>query len=299
MATLIQNGVQIAFGIELELLLQAKDKRLSDLKRLGYVDNDKEHRSELGRGMNQQAIEKYIQQRLDAVQLPSQQRRNKMAQKDYSLWGIEKDESITKKKIGCYGVELVSPVLFHGWPNTLEQVIDIIKDAFTIVEDASTGTHVHIAPLGRPWSDAEFKQLSKGIVAWSTLLEPLMPRPSRNCYARWNHEQWPDRKQQENIIMSIDRLSRDEIKHKISLDRRYAWNLYPTDTIEFRRPYQTLSHKEALHWVVLTLSLVSFFLRNGELQVPQQNDIKAAREKIRKESNKLGLALHLNFSFCK
>lgn len=101
MATLIQNGVQIAFGIELELLLQAKDKRLSDLKRLGYVDNDKEHRSELGRGMNQQAIEKYIQQRLDAVQLPSQQRRNKMAQKDYSLWGIEKDESITKKKIGC------------------------------------------------------------------------------------------------------------------------------------------------------------------------------------------------------
>ncbi|PVI00895.1 hypothetical protein DM02DRAFT_628133 [Periconia macrospinosa] len=155
------------------------------------------------------------------------------------------------------GVELVSPVLFDDWPNTLEQVIGIITDAFTIVEDSSAGTHVHVARLGRPWSDAEFKQISKGIVAWSALFEQLMPLPSRNTYAKWNKEQWPDKKQQDNIVMAINRLSRKKIEAVISHERYFAWNLTPDNTIEFRRPYQTLSCKHALHWVVLTLSLVS------------------------------------------
>ena len=120
------------------------------------------------------------------------------------MWGVERDSSLTKDKIGCClnppsfllrqgslkdkldGVELVSPVLFDDWPNTLEKVMGIITDAFTIIEDSSAGTHVHVAPFGRPWSDAELKQISKGIVAWSALFEQLMPRPSRNKYAKWN-----------------------------------------------------------------------------------------------------------------
>lgn len=97
MATTADGDVQLGFGIELEFVLQVKQKRLSDLGTYGYEDT---HKTELAVVRNRQAVSKYLQAQLDAVELPCEIRTNYGGDKDYSMWGIEQDSSL-KEGPGC------------------------------------------------------------------------------------------------------------------------------------------------------------------------------------------------------
>lgn len=111
----------------------------------------------------------------------------------------------------------------------------------------------------------------------------------RDKYAAWN--QWN---------AELDALSLNDIVEVVSPDRYRAWNFRPLldarGTIEFRRPYQTLSRDGAQHWVAFTLGLFAAFLQNGNLQLPL-DDAKDVRKAIGKEANKLGLGRLLNHRF--
>jgi hypothetical protein len=81
MATTADGTVKLGFGIELELLLQLKQRRLGGLEKLGYKDA---HKSKIDILRNRQAISKYLESRLVAVELPCQIRARN-SQKDYSI----------------------------------------------------------------------------------------------------------------------------------------------------------------------------------------------------------------------
>ena len=183
------------------------------------------------------------------------------------------------------GIEIVSPVLQEDWQGKVSKLFAVMDRSFTLVSHESAGTHVHVAPLGRSWTLAEIRQISKGIVAWREPLSVLMER-QRDRYATWNTWSYLS-----SVSNDVDALSMNDLVQKISPTRYHAWNLRPLEdvrgTIEFRRPYQTLSLEGAQHWVATTLGLFAAFIRNGELDIPATD--AETRKRIRKEVHKLDL----------
>ncbi|KAF1831788.1 hypothetical protein BDW02DRAFT_581773 [Decorospora gaudefroyi] len=285
-----RNGNHLGFGIELELVLQAKPNRLAELEAHRYKD------LQLQVVRNRQAIKKYFESQLVAAQLLCQIRTNG-TNKDYTMWGVEHDPS-WKPGVGCCattplnpwqnivltflldGVEIFSPVLFEDWQTKITSVFDVIERAFTTVQNESAGTHVHVAPVGRNWTLAEIRQISKGVIAWAAPLRELMDR-NRGTYAVWND--WDG---------SVDALALNDLVNSMSPNRYCAWNFRPLvdsrGTIEFRRPYQTLSVRDANHWVTATLCLFATFTRNGGLNAPLA-ETKVISNRLAAEAKKLRL----------
>lgn len=169
---------------------------------------------------------------------------------------------------------MVSPILGlpndkpdeRSWTRKLEDVFACIERYFHIIDTTGASTHIHVAPVGRPWSQAEIVSIGKGINLISDII-PALPRLADSEMTA----QWAKINPQGAVNDSSPILS---VVQSLCPDRNVAWNLRPMfnepehpakGTIEFRRPPQSRSAHEAKLCIIITLCLVVLFLEKNEL----------------------------------
>jgi len=210
----------------------------------------------------------------------------------YGMWQVDDDASVVEARKTCSvlsrfkivaaltelpqidRVEVVSPILglptdmpdACSWTHKLETLFACIERYFHIIDTSGASTHIHVGPVGRPWSRAEIVSIGEGINLISDII-PVLPRlADTERTANWAKKNPQGAFNDSSTIRSV--------VQSLCPDRNVAWNLRPMfdepdrpvkGTIEFRRPPQSRSAGEAKLCITITLCLVVLFLEKNEL----------------------------------
>lgn len=154
-----------------------------------------------------------------------------------------------------------------------------MTDALQIIEHSSCSTHIHIGYSGG-WSLYDLKQLAKGWLWLERKIVEALPEHRQNCIwgvpnhlCRSNDESsklcdlYAEAIETNNfasLFSFVDEAnSIEELMIRAAPERLLAWSLKSTSTcgtVEFRRPPQSLSAEDTIHWVEMTIEIVVWAL---------------------------------------
>ncbi|OAL53598.1 hypothetical protein IQ07DRAFT_667614 [Pyrenochaeta sp. DS3sAY3a] len=273
------SDVILGFGVELEMGIEANVDGLKLLT--SYYDFDENepcHRDGTeylictdSREGNRSSIYDFLAYYLSDSELQTVV--GDPENREYSKWQLDNDESVMEAGT-TYRVEVVSPILGlpthkpdeRSWTYELEKLFACIERYFHVMDTTGASTHIHVAPVGRPWSQAEIVSIGKGINLISDII-PTFPRLAETeRTAKWAKVNPQAAFNNSSTIRSV--------VQALCPDRSVAWNLRPMfnepehpakGTIEFRRPPQSRSADEAKRCITITMCLVVLFLEENEL----------------------------------
>lgn len=180
--------------------------------------------------------------------------------RDYSLWRVERDGSVTDYR--GFGGEVVSPVL--SGPDGIRQVIAVmqaLRQAGARV-DRRCGMHVHV-----DCGDMTGEQIGRLMVAYADRQDAFdaMVAPSR-------------RAGRNTYCQPFSQYAKDQNKQSLELRRRAAdseryrtvnlQNLGRTGTVEFRQHQGSLNGTKATAWIKMLLSLTASVMATADEYLP-------------------------------
>jgi hypothetical protein len=264
------SDVILGFGVELEMGIEPNVDGLEMLTRFFEFD-DSESGHQLGDGdkisfhgprfNNRDNIHEFLANYLTQSGLPAVV--GHPEHRKYDMWQVDDDDSVMEAGKTCSvlsrfkivaaltelpqidRVEVVSPILglptdkpdACSWTHTLEKLFGCIERYFHIVDASGTSTHLHVGPVGRPWSRAEIVSIGEGINLISDII-PVLPRlADTEMTAKWAKMNPQGAFNNSSTIRSV--------VQSLCPDRNVAWNLRPIfdepnqpvkGTIEFQQP---------------------------------------------------------------
>uniref|UniRef100_A0A093VGY4 Uncharacterized protein n=1 Tax=Talaromyces marneffei PM1 TaxID=1077442 RepID=A0A093VGY4_TALMA len=206
--------------------------------------------------------------------------------REYKAWSVVDEPAMNSgKDFRFCGLEFVSPVFKYGerqfWGKEIQKLSDFILRHSHVEMDNSTGLHIHVAPLNRPWSLLEQKHIADAVYYFHEPLKELFPDHSfTQAFLKSNFTENPflinlppeksfsalihDTQTTEELIDLINPPTSpgDDFSR-----RYYAWNftnsserksvcLYPKHTVEFRLPRSTTGIDIIQKWIAFTVTFL-------------------------------------------
>jgi hypothetical protein len=178
-------------------------------------------------------------------------------------------------------VEIVSPKFgdLYTCYSQIGTVFSALEKRYHILDEISAATHVHVSRKDQRFSLPDVQLLSKGVLCLSRPLCELVVREDN-----WSAANLEDKKSLANLVERIDRetdcecivdLACKSKCHAFNL-RRLVDDMYEESerTIEVRRMHGSTQQRDAMHWIVMAISMVHLMLEKKIEAVPKHKDFK-------------------------
>ncbi|KAL2070253.1 hypothetical protein VTL71DRAFT_13279 [Oculimacula yallundae] len=263
---------KFGFGIEIEAVVKPQNDRLE------WRGRPQEYYELLAADLRRRNIPA-IADRLNAAwqaQYPQH----------YDKWFITKDGSLGGQP-GEICLEAVSPVMktdSSEWTSDLEIFWKSMRTVFNVQQNFTCGSHIHVAPQGRPYSMSELRTIAFAVVTQEHMVKSLLPKArSRNNYCQRNSKRSP--KLINYFRNGKNAASFTQVKAAIlqmtspaqildlmqGTERYVIWNfrnIATTNTIEFRGGRHLRGPNRSFWWITLAVSFISLALRENSLGKP-------------------------------
>ncbi|MCJ1348135.1 hypothetical protein MMC31_006366 [Peltigera leucophlebia] len=280
-----RNHLAITFGVEIEILVRPRLVRediAQEFARRGW--NNEQSLSSKERRANIMLLRQILASKLSDAGIPAHTEKQ-----SYQKWTVDCDASIVEpveadgsrpfnQQIGLEIISSIQTSLNEG-VTAIQNVWGVLTAILQVKEHQSCSTHIHIG-FSEGWSLKDLKRRAKGWFWVERGIEAAMPEHRRNCV--WAVPNHLCRSNNENTTMGevyaqaietstfasvfsfVDEVrSAEELIVRAAPERYLSWNLQSLKTygtMEFRRPPQSLTAEDTVHWVEMAVGIVNWAL---------------------------------------